>query len=49
MINNYNQPEVLRYVAEALMEEPEEDIEEDIRDENKGIMLIVLCQLNGAK
>jgi len=40
MINNYNQPEVLRYVVEALMEEPEEECL--IRDENKGIIMIFL-------
>ncbi len=41
MINNYNQPEVLRYVLEALMEEePEEDC--IIRDENIGIIMIFL-------
>ncbi len=41
MINNYNQPEVIRYVVEALMEEePEEDC--IIRDENIGIMMIFL-------
>ena len=41
MINNYNQPEVLRYVLEALMEEePEEECM--IRDENIGIIMIFL-------
>ncbi|MBC8484906.1 MAG: hypothetical protein H8D45_02575 [Bacteroidetes bacterium] len=38
--NNYNQPEVLRYVVEALMEEEEEGCL--IRDENKGLMTINL-------
>jgi len=36
IIKNYNQPNVLKYVVEALMEEHEEDC--IIRDENKGIM-----------
>jgi hypothetical protein len=40
IINSYGQPEVLRYVVEALMEEPEEHCL--IRDENKGIMLLDL-------
>lgn len=40
MINDYSQPEVLKYVVEALMEEPEEGCL--IRDENKGIMAIYL-------
>ncbi len=40
IINNYNQPEVLRYVVEALVEEPKE--ESVIRDENIGIMMIFL-------
>lgn len=40
IINNYGQPEVLRYIVEALMEEPEEGCL--IRDENKGIMLLDL-------
>jgi hypothetical protein len=40
IINNYGPPEVLRYVIEALMEEPEEGYL--IRDENKGIMLLDL-------
>ncbi|KPJ68362.1 MAG: hypothetical protein AMJ45_02575 [Syntrophobacter sp. DG_60] len=40
IIDNYNQPEVLRYVVEALMEEPEEECL--IRDENKGIMMFYL-------
>lgn len=37
---NYNQIDVLRYVVEALMEEPEEEC--DIREESVGIMLIHL-------
>jgi len=40
IINNYSQPEVLKYVIEALMEETEEGCQ--IRDENKGIMAIYL-------
>ena len=40
MISNYNQPEVLKYVVEAIMEEPEEGCV--IRDENRGIMLLDL-------
>lgn len=40
MISNYNQPEVLKYVVEAIMEEPEERC--IIRDENRGIMLLDL-------
>ncbi len=40
IINNYNQPEVLRYVVEALVEEPKE--ESMIRDENIGIMMIYM-------
>jgi len=40
VINNYPQPEVLKYVVEALMEEPEEGCL--IRDENKGYILIYL-------
>lgn len=40
IINSYRQPEVLRYVVEALMEEPEEGCL--IRDESKGIMLLDL-------
>ena len=40
MLENYNQQEVLRYVLEALMEEPEEDCE--IREENQGLMMIYL-------
>jgi len=38
IINNHGQPGVLRYVIEALMEEPEE--RRLIRDESKGIMLL---------
>lgn len=40
IIGNYGQPEVLKYVVEALMEEPEEGCL--IRDANKGIMMIYL-------
>jgi len=40
IINNYSQPEVLKYVIEALMEETEEGCL--IREENKGIMAIYL-------
>jgi hypothetical protein len=40
IINSYRQPEVLRYVIEALMEGEEED--GIIRDENKGIMMLDL-------
>lgn len=40
ILDNYNQKEVLRYVLEAIMEEPEDDCE--IRDENRGIMMIYL-------
>ncbi|MCM8774380.1 MAG: hypothetical protein NC820_06580 [Candidatus Omnitrophica bacterium] len=40
IINDYPQPEVLIYVVEALMEEPEEGVL--IRDENIGIMTIYL-------
>lgn len=40
IISNYGQPEVLRYVVEALMEEPEE--ERVIQDQNKGIMFLDL-------
>ena len=40
MIENYNQQEVLRYVLESIMEEPEEDCE--IREENQGLMMIYL-------
>lgn len=40
IISNYGQPEVLRYVVEALMEEPEEGCV--IRDENIGIMFLDL-------
>lgn len=37
---NYNQPEVLRYVVEALWEEEEEDAE--IREEMKGMIFLFL-------
>jgi len=40
IIDNYNQRHVLGYVLEAIMEEPEEGCE--IRDENRGIMMIYL-------
>ncbi len=40
IIGNYNQPEVLRYAIEALMEESAEECL--IRDEYKGIMFINL-------
>jgi len=40
IIRNYGQPEVLRCVVEALIEEPEERCL--IRDENRGIMLLDL-------
>jgi len=40
IISNYRQPEVLRHVVEALMEEPEEGCA--IPDENTGIMLLDL-------
>lgn len=40
MISSYNQPEVLRYVVEALMEEDEEGV--DIREDNVGMMMIYL-------
>jgi len=40
IINSYSQPEVLKYVIEALMEETEEGCL--IREENKGIMAIYL-------
>lgn len=47
MIKNYNQPEVLRYILDAVMEEEcdvmGEDFEENlVRDENKGLMIIHL-------
>lgn len=44
IINNYSQPEVLKYVIEALMEETEEGCL--IRDENKGIVAIYLKTVN---
>ncbi len=40
MISNYGQPAVLRYVVEAIMEEPEEGCV--IRDDSRGIMLLDL-------
>ncbi|MCD6317929.1 hypothetical protein J7M02_02550 [Candidatus Aerophobetes bacterium] len=40
VIDNYPQPEVLKYVVEALMEEPEEGCL--IRDESKGYIFIYL-------
>jgi hypothetical protein len=40
IIGGYGQPEVLRYVVEAIMEETEEPC--PIRDENKGIMFLDL-------
>jgi hypothetical protein len=40
IIESYNQPEVLRYVVEALMEEDEDDVE--IYPENIGLMMIYL-------
>lgn len=46
IFKNYNQPEVLKYVIEALMEDEDEDEDEDeevvIRDEMKGMLLIYL-------
>lgn len=39
MIENYGQPEVLRYVVEALVEAVEN---EEVRDENMGIMMLDL-------
>ncbi|MCD6471788.1 hypothetical protein J7K55_01510 [Candidatus Aerophobetes bacterium] len=44
IISNYPQPEVLKYVVEALMEEPEEDY--FVRDENKGYIFIYLKNHN---
>ncbi|GJQ57774.1 MAG: hypothetical protein D8M57_00850 [Candidatus Scalindua sp. AMX11] len=41
IINSYNQPEVLRYIVEALMEDPEEE-ESIIREENIGLLFIYL-------
>ncbi len=41
IFSNYNQPEVLRYVVETLMEEDEE-FEEEMSEEGKGHMLICL-------
>jgi len=40
IIENYKQPEVLRYVVEAIMEDTEESC--PIQEENKGIMLLDL-------
>jgi hypothetical protein len=40
ILEGYNQPEVLRYVVEALMEDDEEDV--DIQEENIGMMMIYL-------
>jgi hypothetical protein len=40
IINNYGQPQVLRYAVEAIMEEPAEGCV--IRDESRGIMLLDL-------
>lgn len=40
MITDYNQPEVLKYLVEALMEDEDEDI--DITEDSKGLMLIYL-------
>jgi hypothetical protein len=55
IFKNYNQPEVLKYVIEALMEEEDEEEEEHedeteadevaIRDEMKGMLLIYLKTL----
>ena len=40
MLENYNQQEVLKYVIEVIMEEPEEDCE--ITEESQGLMMIYL-------
>jgi len=40
MLGSYPQPEVLKYVVEALVEEHEEGCL--IRDENKGMMMLYL-------
>lgn len=40
MVASYSQPEVLKYVIEALMEEDDEEI--DITEDGKGLMLIYL-------
>ncbi|MCL0049070.1 hypothetical protein M1N13_02095 [Dehalococcoidia bacterium] len=40
ILNNYGQPEVLRYVVEALMEEPEKDVV--IRDDSIGALFLDL-------
>ena len=41
IIQNYNQPEVLQFVVEALIEEDEED-DANIREESIGMMMIYL-------
>ena len=41
IIENYNQPEVLQFVVEALIEEDEED-DANIREESIGMMMIYL-------
>ncbi len=43
MVTGYGQPEVLRYVLEALMEDSEED--SSVRDEMKGMIMIHLKTL----
>lgn len=40
ILQDYNQPEVLKYVVEALMEDDDEDV--DIQEENIGLMMIYL-------
>jgi hypothetical protein len=40
LLETYNQREILRYILDALMEEPDEGF--IIRDENVGIMFIYL-------
>ena len=44
MLSRYNQPEVLKYVVEALMEDEEGDMamEADDEEENMGLMMIYL-------
>lgn len=43
MLENYPEPEVLRYIVEAIMEEDEEDPEEiPIRDEYRGLAFLHL-------
>ncbi len=44
MLESYQEPEVLRYVVEAIMEEPDEDDPEDepIRDENRGLAFVII-------